>query len=110
MIRLIMHRPYPKQKLFYKSRRRYTAFGGARGGGKSDVARTKAVLLALRYSGIQILFVRRTYAELKENHLIPAMKLLNGIAKYSGTDKAFAFPNGSRLKFGYCRNDADLLQ
>lgn len=110
MNQLIMHKPYPKQLLFFRSRKRYTAFGGARGGGKSDVARGKAILLCLRYAGIQILFMRRTYGELKENHLIPAMKLLNGIAKYTGTDKAFTFPNGSRLKFGYCRNDADLLQ
>ena len=110
MIKLVLHTPYPKQLAFYESRVRYTAYGGARGGGKSDVARTKAILLCLRYAGIQILFVRRTYPELKENHIIPAMKLLHGIAKFNGADKAFRFPNGSRLKFGYCRNDADLLQ
>ena len=83
MNQLVMHKPYPKQLLFFRSRKRYTAFGGARGGGKSDVARGKAILLCLRYAGIQILFMRRTYGELKENHLIPAMKLLNGIAKYT---------------------------
>lgn len=103
-------RPYPKQRLFLQSRVRYTGYGGARGGGKSRVARMKAELLCLRYAGIQILFMRRTYPELKENHLLPAQKELNGVAVYKGTDKAFIFPNGARLKFGYCRNDADLLQ
>lgn len=104
------HKPYPKQREFFLSRCRYTAYGGARGGGKSDAAREKAVMLCLRFAGIQVLFMRRTYPEIKENHLIPAMKLLNGIAKYSGVDKAFTFPNGARLKFGYCKNESDLLQ
>ena len=110
MNRLTFSSPYPKQKEFLLSRARYIAYGGARGGGKSYVARMKAELLCLRYDGIQVLFMRRTYPELKENHLLPAMRELNGVAKYNGTDKAFIFPNGARLKFGYCRHDSDLLQ
>lgn len=103
-------KPYPKQAQFLRARCRYIAYGGARGGGKSHVARMKAELLCLRYAGIQVLFMRRTYPELKENHLLPTMRELNGIAQYKGTDKAFLFPNGSRLKFGYCQYDKDLLQ
>ena len=110
MNRLTFSSPYPKQKDFLLSRARYIAYGGARGGGKSYVARMKAELLCLRYDGIQVLFMRRTYPELKENHLLPAMRELHGVAKYNGTDKAFIFPNGARLKFGYCRHDSDLLQ
>jgi len=110
MKQLVFKEPYPKQRDFLLSRTRYTAYGGARGGGKSHVARMKAELLCLRYSGIQVLFMRRTYPELKENHLLPAMRELNGVAKYNGTDKAFVFPNGARLKFGYCRHDSDLSQ
>ena len=48
-----------------KSRSHYTAYGGSRGGGKSFVARLKANMLCLRYDGIQILFMRRTYPELR---------------------------------------------
>ena len=103
-------RPYPKQQAFLRAKTARIAYGGARGGGKSEIARMKAILLCLKYPGIQVLFMRRTYPELKENHLLPARKILNGIAKYSSMDKAFEFPNGSRLKFGYCRNDSDLLQ
>lgn len=94
MNRLTFSSPYPKQKDFLLSRARYIAYGGARGGGKSYVARMKAELLCLRYDGIQVLFMRRTYPELKENHLLPAMRELNGVAKYNGTDKAFIFPTG----------------
>ena len=110
MISFVIPKPYPKQVEFMKSRSHYTAYGGSRGGGKSFVARLKANMLCLRYDGIQILFMRRTYPELRENHIIPAMRELKGIAEYKSADKAFEFPNGSRLKFGYCRNDSDLLQ
>lgn len=103
-------RPYPKQQEFLRAKLHYIAYGGARGGGKSEIARMKAILLCFKFPGIQVLFMRRTYPELKENHLLPTRKILKEVAKYSGADKAFEFPNGSRLKFGYCRNDADLLQ
>lgn len=35
MKQLKFNRPYPKQWEFYKSRTRYTAYGGARSGGKT---------------------------------------------------------------------------
>ena len=44
--------PNEKQKRFLKSKVKHTAYGGARGGGKSWAVRTKAVLLAARYPGI----------------------------------------------------------
>ena len=40
--------PYPTQVAFLKAKARYVAYGGARGGGKSEAARMKAVLLALK--------------------------------------------------------------
>lgn len=109
---------YPKQELFLKSKTRYTAYGGARGGGKSFAARWKSVLLAMRYSGIQILLLRRTLPELRENHLIPLQRILNTqkknkeerLAEYKDVTKEFIFPNGSRIKLGYCDNENDVLQ
>ena len=62
---------YPKQIEFFKAKERYVAYGGARAGGKSWAARKKAELLAMRYSGIQILLLRRSMPELRENHLLP---------------------------------------
>jgi phage terminase large subunit len=102
--------PYPKQIEFFKARTKYIAYGGARGGGKSWAARTKAILLACRYNGIQILLLRRTLPELKENHVIPLQKKLHGIAKYKEQDKVFIFPNGSRVVLGYCQAESDVLQ
>ncbi len=75
-IELVIDKPYPKQIEFFKATNKYVAYGGARGGGKSWSARTKAVLLALNYPGIQILLLRRGLTELRENHVIPLRKLL----------------------------------
>jgi phage terminase large subunit len=72
--------------------------------------RTKLVLLALNYDGIQILLLRRTLGELRENHLFPLLKMLHGVAKYASVEREFRFPNGSRIKLGYCDNENDVLQ
>jgi phage terminase large subunit len=109
-MREILIEPNEKQKAFFESNAKYTAYGGARGGGKSWAMRMKLILLALNYSGIQILLLRRTLAELRENHLLPMLALLKGVANYSAGDKEFRFQNGSRIKLGYCDSENDVLQ
>ena len=110
-------KPYPKQIRFFSSVKRYIAYGGARGGGKSWAARTKALLLAMdeEKQGIQILFLRRSLKELRENHLYPMQKMLNdliklGVVQYKDQTKEFIFPGGSRIVFGYCEAERDVLQ
>ena len=102
--------PNPKQVEFFKARARFIAYGGARGGGKSWSIRQKARLLALYYSGIHILILRRTFPELQENHILPMRRDLDGIAVWRESEKAFTFPNGSRIKFGYCASEHDVDQ
>lgn len=99
-----------KQYAFLSSKEKYIGFGGARGGGKSWSVRTKAKILAVSYSGIKLLIVRRTYTELMNNHILPLREELNGLAVYNTTEKMFKFPNGSIIKFGYCNADRDLDQ
>ena len=106
---------YPKQEDFCKSKAKYTCYGGARGGGKSFVARIKAILLALYYPGIQILLLRRTYPELYKNHVLPLQQILKSkqkekLATWNSQDKIFTFPNGSRIVLGYCDTESDVLQ
>ena len=103
-------KPNPRQIEFFKARARFIAYGGARGGGKSWAVRKKAAGLALSYNGISILILRRTFPELRENHILPMMADLMGIARYRDMDKSFTFPNGSRIVFGYCDSEADVLQ
>lgn len=110
MEQIILGIPNPKQVRFLEAKSRYVAFGGARGGGKSWVVRNKAVRLCLRYPGIRILIVRRTYPELTVNHIEPLRKLLGAVAKYDGTEKIFHFSGGSTLRFGYCSREQDLLR
>lgn len=110
MATLEIYAPSERQKLFLQARAKHIGFGGARGGGKSWAVRTKAKLLALRYPGIKILIIRRTYPELLNNHINTLIVELYGAAKYNRQDKIFKFCNSSTIKFGYCASDGDLDQ
>lgn len=101
--------PNPRQEEFFLARARHIAYGGARGGGKSWAMRRKFVLLALRYDGLRLLLLRRTFPELEANHILPLMAELNGFAKYNTSRRIFTFPNGSVIKLGYCDTEADVL-
>ena len=100
----------PKQIQFFKSRKRFVGYGGARGGGKSWALQKKAILLSVNYPGIKILLLRRTYPELQENHINTLIVQLKNFAIYKSSDKCFTFPNGSRIKLGYCKSESDVLQ
>ena len=109
-MKLSIEAPNEKQKAFLLDRHRHVAYGGARGGGKSWAVRTKAKLLALRYPGIKILIVRRSYRELLNNHINFLLAELGDAAVYNKTEHVFRFVNGSEIWFGYCSSDADELQ
>ncbi|MDO4544320.1 MAG: phage terminase large subunit [Clostridia bacterium] len=102
--------PNPKQRVFFGAVARHIAYGGARGGGKSWAMRRKFVLLAFRYAGLQLLLLRRTLPELQENHVRPLMAELTPVVKFHSTQRVFLFPNGSRIKLGYCDREADVFQ
>lgn len=108
-IKLIEYMSEP-QRRFFQAQTRFVGYGGARGGGKSWSVRKKAVMMAVRYPGIKILILRRTFPELRENHILPLRADLQGIAQYRESDKAFTFPGGSRVRFGYCDGETDVLQ
>lgn len=91
-----------KQKLFYASRCLYTAYGGAKGGGKTHAVRIKAIGGALSYPGIRILIMRKTYIELEENHIRPIVaQLPTEMAVYNGSSHILKFFNGSGIRFGH---------
>ncbi len=102
--------PNPRQAEFLRANARHICYGGARGGGKSWAARTKAVLLCGYYPGLKVLLMRRTFPELMENHVRPLQAILAKAAQYKATENAFLFPNGSILKLGYCATEADVYQ
>ena len=85
----------PKQKLFFASRKLYTAYGGAKGGGKTWAVRTKALLGAYNYAGIRILILRRTYPE---------------FCSYNGALRCLSFANGSLIRFGHWSGESSELE
>ena len=110
-VSIVLGRPQPKQREFMMATKKYVAFGGARGGGKSWSVREKAKRLALKWAGIKILIIRKTYTDLRDNHILPLRAdLPSELAPYKESDKAFCFQNGSRIKCSYFANDADALQ
>lgn len=95
-----------KQKLFYASRTLYTAYGGAKGGGKTHAVRKKAIGGAIFNPGIKILIMRQTYPALEENHIRPICKEVPAeIASYNGTTHIMTFNNGSSIRFGHWAGD-----
>lgn len=105
--------PTEKQKEFFRSEAKFTAYGGARGGGKSFALRYKLILLCLAYPGIRVLLIRRSYPELRENHIRPLCEILCGktpIAKYRELEKSFEFLCGSHMLLGYLSSHDDLLR
>lgn len=100
-------KPNQKQAEFFHSKAKFTAYGGARGGGKSWALRRKLILLCLRYPGIHCLIVRRTLKELTDNHVLPLMREIGKSVSYSAGARVFHFNNGSRIDLGYLACDAD---
>jgi phage terminase large subunit len=110
-VEIKLGKPQPKQREFMTASAKYVAFGGARGGGKSWAVREKAKRLALKWAGIKILIIRKTYTDLRDNHILPLRAdLPDELAPYKEADKAFVFVNGSRIKCSYFANESDALQ
>lgn len=103
-------KPSSHQSEFFACRTKYVAYGGARGGGKSWALRRKLVGLCLNYAGIRCLLVRRTYAELRVNHIMPLLMEYGDILSYRETEKAVLFKNGSKIMLGYCSSSRDTLR
>ena len=113
MAKVVIDRPNPKQRLFLLDRHKHIAFGGSRGGGKSWAVRDKARRLANTYPGIKIMIIRRTYPELRANHInqLKAMMMVKtpqALAEYNDSQKVMTFPNGSEIIFGYCKSEGDV--
>ena len=102
--------PNEKQRQLFLDTHRYIGYGGARGGGKSWALRKKLPLLCLKHAGIKCGIYRRTYPELRNNHVVPLLTDLNGIAAYNESKKVFSFPNGSTLQLCYADNLKELNQ
>ena len=102
--------PTERQREFFRARGRFIAYGGARGGGKSWALRRKLIAMCLRYPELRCLLIRRTYPELKANHVVPFLKEYGALLSWSEADKVLSLSNGSRIFLGYCAADSDALR
>lgn len=93
---------------------KHIGYGGAAGGGKSYLARAVAVAAAFAWPGCTVIIFRRTKDEVKQNHVnkfreeVPEV-LSDGRRLYSwnGQELCATFFNGSRIYFGYLRQEDD---
>lgn len=112
-INLVLPPPQEKQKLFMMDHHKYVIFGGSRGGGKSFAIDEKAILACCKYPGFRCTILRRTFPELRDNHIVPMKAMLHvgrrdAAAKYNASDKEMVFPNGSIIRFRFCDNEKAL--
>lgn len=114
MRQLHLTKPTEKQKAFIQDKHKFLGFGGARGGGKSHAIRMDGVMDCMKYPGITVMIVRKTYPELQANHIKPLCELLNCYGKkeerfatYNDQKKEMRFPNGSTILFKYLDTEKD---
>ncbi len=99
-------------------------FGGAKGGGKSDLLLILPLILKLHENpGFKQLFTRRTFAELKKEIIPRSRELYRKFgATWNGSDMAWTFPRpedlggnsrkneGAMIFMGHCEHEKDVQQ
>jgi phage terminase large subunit len=107
----------PKQwqvwNLILESQATHIGYGGARGAAKSHFGRQAAICLGLKYPGIRILVLRRTFKEVFANCIAPMFRQWPQVRNwYRGPGAegwpALTLPNGSQIVFGYAEHKLDI--
>lgn len=93
-------------RLFFEEDVNELFYGGAAGGGKSELARALAHTLAVLWPGARIAIFRENYTQLEKTH-IPRYRIkmkelgfnIDDPKVWAGTAKEFRYPNGSVVEF-----------
>lgn len=100
-----------KQWRFVASEADETLFGGAAGGGKSYAILINALLYALQYRSSRQLILRRTLPELQRSLILLSQRLYPAeVATYGSSNALWQFANNSRIEFGFCDRESDVLK
>ena len=86
-------------------------YGGAKGGGKSRLVRDWQIFRRCEYPGTWGLIVRRTFDELKKNHIEKLFMERPGLRElYRAEDHSIRWPNGSITFFKYLERTDDVYR
>ena len=92
------------QELFHSATEDDILYGGAAGGGKTAAICADALRLCVKYPGIRVLILRRSYDELAES-IYPEFQRFAWGAALGGhlnkTEKEITFPNQSLIRLRY---------
>ena len=108
----LVWRPHPKQQKFIElpSRIFFDAlYGGALGGGKSEVLVMLPILKGYhRYSDFTGLILRRTFRELEGSLIAKSKKYYPRVgATYNESKKTWTFKSGAQIEFGHIEHKGD---
>ena len=100
--------PQPRQRAFMERWEDEALYGGAAGGGKSDAMLAEA-LRQVHIPNYRGIIFRQTYPQLEAliSRSIELYKAAYPKAKYNDTKKAWTFPSGSQIFFGYMLREKD---
>lgn len=86
-------------------------YGGTAGPGKSEFLLWHAYHACLKYPGLRVLGLRRTFSELRRSLVLRSLERFDREeARYVITENTWKFKNGSTIEFGYCETDNDVFQ
>lgn len=107
------YRPQAVQKRFHQSPARYRFYGGAAGGGKTEALFQEAIaqILEAESKGHMLngVIFRRSFPELERTHIRKFMEQIpSELGVYNGSRHVAEFRGGSRLEFGYCKDEGDI--
>lgn len=114
-------KPHPRQEDFLQVP--YEVFevlyGGALGGGKTDVLIVAPIVLRAKKTRMQLyehpnfvgIIFRRTFPELEKKIIPRAKQIYCSLgATYNETKKCFTFPSGAKMFLGHMEKEKDVLQ